>query len=59
LRKIKELITDNMAETDLTQVQTREGKALAECYKSPEHHEAINAFIEKREPDFKKARSKG
>lgn len=56
LRKVKELITANMSETNLTQVQVREGHALAECYKSPEHHEAINAFLEKREPDFKKAR---
>jgi len=27
--------------------------ALAEAYKSPEHHEAIAAFIEKRPPNFK------
>ena len=58
LRQIKELITANMAETDLREVQKREGKALAVCYKSPEHHEAISAFIEKRQPDFKAARKK-
>lgn len=56
VRKVKQLITANLAETDLTEVQKREGAALAECYKSPEHHEAINAFLEKRQPDFKKAR---
>lgn len=58
LRQIKELITANMVEKDLIQVQVREGQALAECYKSPEHHEAISAFIEKRQPDFKSARNK-
>ncbi len=57
LRLVKDLITRNMAESDLSLVQKREGEALAECYKSAEHHEAINAFLEKREPDFKKARS--
>jgi len=56
VRKVKQLVTANMAETDLGEVQKREGAALAECYKSPEHHEAINAFLEKRQPDFKKAR---
>ena len=30
--------------------------ALAEAYTSPEHKEAIAAFMEKREPDFKAAR---
>lgn len=59
LREVKKLISANLAETDLTEVQRREGRALAECYKSPEHHEAINAFLEKRQPDFKKARSQG
>ncbi|MCB1693605.1 MAG: enoyl-CoA hydratase/isomerase family protein, partial [Pseudomonadales bacterium] len=57
LRMIKQLITENMGETDLTAVQKREGEALAQCYKSPEHHEAINAFLEKRAPDFRGARS--
>ena len=59
LRQIKELITANMAETDITEVQRREGRALAECYKSAEHKEAISAFIEKRQPDFRKARRQG
>ena len=53
LRSIKALLTANMMENDLQEIQRREGKALAVCYKSPEHHEAINAFLEKREPDFK------
>lgn len=58
LRQIKALITANMVETDLQLVQQREGVALAECYASAEHHEAIEAFMNRREPDFKAARQR-
>ena len=54
LKKVKQLITENMDESDLGLVQSRELKALSLCYETPEHKEAINAFLEKREPDFKK-----
>jgi len=37
-------------------VQKREMQALNEAYQSPEHKEAIAAFLEKRAPDFKAAR---
>ena len=57
LRMVKTLITQNVAATDVTEIQTRELKALQICYDSPEHKEAINAFIEKRSPDFKRART--
>lgn len=50
---VKELVTANMAEPDIKAVQRREMAALAEAYKSPEHHESIAAFIEKRPPNFK------
>jgi enoyl-CoA hydratase/carnithine racemase len=53
LGAVKALVTANMAEPDLKEVQRREMAALAEAYKSPEHHEAIAAFIEKRPPNFK------
>jgi len=56
VRMVKSLITRNMSEADLDQVQRRELAALARCYESPEHKEAIAAFVEKREPDFKAAR---
>jgi len=56
LRMIKALITQNVVEGDLAAVQRRELEALQRCYASAEHKEAINAFLEKREPDFKSAR---
>ena len=56
VRLIKELITANAAESDYKAVQQREMEALKQCYVSPEHKEAISAFLEKREPDFKAAR---
>ncbi len=54
LRMIKKLLTENGAETDLDLVQKREGKALAIAYRSSEHKEAVQAFLEKRKPDFRK-----
>ena len=57
LRMVKQLITQNMTEKDLLEVQHRETMALTECYESAEHKEAIAAFLEKREPDFLKARA--
>ena len=56
LGMVKSLITQNMAESDLAQVQQRELDSLMQCYDLAEHKEAIAAFLEKREPDFKKAR---
>ena len=58
LRAIKELVTLNAAEADLSLIQKRELTALAQAYQSPEHKEAIAAFMEKREPDFKAARNR-
>ena len=53
LRMIKELLSANAMETDLAAVQRREGEALAKAYKTPEHHEAVRAFLEKRPPVFR------
>ncbi len=53
LRMIKELITQNSDETDLAEVQRREAAKLALAYRSPEHKEAVQAFLQKREPKFR------
>jgi len=55
LAMVKGLIFENMAETDFSLVQKRELAALLKCYESAEHKEAIAAFLEKRDPDFKGA----
>jgi enoyl-CoA hydratase/carnithine racemase len=53
LRMIKELLTENASETDLDLVQRRELGALERCYRTPEHHEAVRSFLEKRPPRFR------
>ena len=52
LRMIKQLLTENGSETDLALVQQRESELLRECWRSPEHAEAVQAFLEKRPPKF-------
>jgi enoyl-CoA hydratase/carnithine racemase len=52
LRMIKWLLTANGSETDLGAVQLRESEMLRECWRSPEHAEAVAAFLEKRDPVF-------
>ncbi len=53
LRWIKELLTANGVETDLSAIQRRELEALQKAYNSPEHKEAVAAFLEKRPPKFR------
>ncbi|MFN0027902.1 MAG: enoyl-CoA hydratase/isomerase family protein [Acidimicrobiales bacterium] len=53
LRMIKQLLTVNGAGVDLDEVQRREMAALHEAYATPEHHEAVAAFMEKRTPTFR------
>lgn len=54
LRWVKELLTVNGAETDIAKVQRREGEVLAKAYASAEHKEAVDAFLAKRKPSFKR-----
>ena len=54
MRMIKELLTQNATESDSDLVQRRELAALQIAFKTPEHREAVKAFIEKRQPDFTK-----
>lgn len=58
IRFTKELLTANMSEVSLNDVQRLELKLLNQAYETPEHKEAISAFLEKREPDFGAARRK-
>lgn len=53
LRMIKQLITQNSAETDISEVQRREVAQLEIAYRSPEHKEAVEAFLQKRTPKFR------
>ena len=55
LRMVKELLTRNGSEADLDRVLERETATLTAAFQSPEHAEAVNAFLEKRPPDFRKA----
>jgi enoyl-CoA hydratase/carnithine racemase len=45
VRMIKRLLTDNAVETDLRLVQRREHELIRECWESPEHHAAVEAFL--------------
>src|SRR5262249_9584700 len=56
VRLIRSLLRDNAGEASLAEVQRREAEALQEAYRSPEHREAVTAFLEKRPPDFARAR---
>jgi enoyl-CoA hydratase/carnithine racemase len=53
LRMTKDLLTANGAETDLRAVQRLESEKLRVCWKTPEHAEAVAAFLEKRPPRFR------
>ena len=52
LHMIKHLLTANAVERDLDAVQRLESELLRECWKTPEHAEAVAAFMEKRRPAF-------
>lgn len=53
LRMIKDLLTRNGTEPDLKAVQSRELELLKRCYETPEHQEAVKAFMERRQPRFR------
>ena len=53
LRMIKQLLAVNGTDADLRAVQKRESELLRECWKTPEHAEAVRAFIEKRPARFR------
>jgi len=45
LRMIKRLLTENALEPDLGLVQRREHELIRECWRSPEHRHAVEAFL--------------
>src|SRR5437016_4150823 len=53
LRMTKALLTQNASATDLDEVQRRESEMLRACWKSPEHAEAVQAFLDKRPSRFR------
>ena len=53
VRWIKQLLTQNANETDPRAVQMREVRRVAEAYSTPEHKEAVAAFLENRKPNFR------
>ena len=53
LLMIKDLLTRNHAHADLPEIQERESVLLRECWATPEHAEAVSAFLEKRPPKFR------
>jgi enoyl-CoA hydratase/carnithine racemase len=53
LAMTKRLLTENAADGDLARVQERESELLRICWETPEHKEAVAAFIEKRPPRFR------
>lgn len=56
LRWIKQLIDQNGCDPDLAAVQARERQMLQQAYASAEHKEAVSAFVEKRDPDFRRGK---
>jgi enoyl-CoA hydratase/carnithine racemase len=53
LRWIKQLLTANGSDTDLRAVQRRETERLRACWETPEHREAVQAFLQRRPARFR------
>jgi enoyl-CoA hydratase/carnithine racemase len=53
LAMTKQLLSRNGSATDLTDVQRAETRLLRACWETPEHKEAVRAFLEKRPPVFR------
>jgi len=53
LRMTKELLSRNALEADMSVVQERESEKLRICWSTPEHKEAVAAFMEKRPARFR------
>jgi 2-(1,2-epoxy-1,2-dihydrophenyl)acetyl-CoA isomerase len=49
----KRLLHQNAVESDLRRLVTQEGYSIREMRRLPDHAEAVRAFVEKRQPNFK------
>jgi enoyl-CoA hydratase/carnithine racemase len=56
LRVAKELMVKGAFFHGLEETLSLEAESFGRCQASPEHREAVRAFLEKRKPDFKKLR---
>ena len=54
MQRVKSLFSQNQLEESIAIVQQREGVALQWAMQTPEHKEAITAFLEKRSPVFRR-----
>lgn len=52
LRWVKQLLSQNAVEGDFVAIQRSEQEWLAKCWESPQHKEAVQAFLAKRPPVF-------
>jgi enoyl-CoA hydratase/carnithine racemase len=53
LRMTKDLLSKNACEQDMALAQKRETDYLRECWATPEHKEAVQAFLDKRPARFR------
>ncbi len=58
LKASKSLLDDNLHNIDNDQLWRRESEILRQCFQHPDHHEAINAWLEKRQPHFSSAKAR-
>jgi len=49
--RIKALVYEGLG-SDVAPHMARHTQALAECFRSADHHEGVSAFLERREPRF-------
>ena len=54
IRMIRQLFIENSVEADVDTVMRREGEALVRARETEDHKEAVRAFMEKREPVFRR-----
>jgi 2-(1,2-epoxy-1,2-dihydrophenyl)acetyl-CoA isomerase len=52
VRAAKAMVHEHMVLSDMSEILKREGREILKAYETPEHREAIRAFMEKREPRF-------